>query len=177
MEKTEVLKMLTVIQAEYPQSFSKLDDRQMQLKFSLWEKEFEADDSNLVWAALRTLMRSARQFAPSSGEIRSKMAELTAPTEMNEQQAWALVAKACSNGLYGYKKEFEQLPIDVQDAVGRPEQLKEWAMMEAETLQSVVASNFMRSYRAGVSRRKEIEKLPSDVRDVLSGISQRMMIG
>lgn len=167
--------MLTLIQAEYPQSFSKLDDRQMQLKISLWEKEFALDDSNLVWAAVRTLLRSARQFAPSSGEIRAKMCELTAPKELNEQQAWSLVSKACTNGLYGYKAEFEKLPPEVQEAVGRPEQLKEWAAMEVDTVQSVVASNFMRTYRTGMARKKEMEKLPIEVREMLTGISMQMI--
>ena len=169
--------MLTLIQAEYPQSFTRMDDRQMALKLELWSKEFQNDDSMLVYAAVRTLMGTAREYAPNYGQIREKMRELTVGKSLDEQQAWALVSKACSNGFYGYREEFAKLPPEVQRAVGRAEQLKEWAVMDVDTVQSVVASNFMRSYRAGVEREKELARIPQDVRDMLSGISNKMRIG
>ena len=176
MEKEEVRQLLTLIQAEYPQSFTKLDDRQMALKLEMWAKEFQNDDSMLVYAAARTLMGSAREFAPNSGQIREKMYELTAPQALDEQQAWALVSKACANGYYGYRKEFEKLPPEIQRAVGRAEQLKEWAEMDVETVQSVVASNFMRSYRAGVTRERDMARIPQDVKNLLSGLADRMKL-
>lgn len=176
MNKEEVQKLLTLIQAEYPQSFSKLDDRQMALKLELWTKEFQNDDSVLVYAAARTLMRSGREFAPNCGQIREKMCDLMRGQEMDEQQAWSLVSKACSNGLYGYREEFEKLPPDIRRAVGRPEQLKEWAEMDVEVVQSVVASNFMRSYRTGVVREKEMARIPEDVRKIIGGLSDKLSL-
>ncbi len=177
MEKVEVQTLLTLIQAEYPQSFQKLDERQMALKLELWAKEFREDDSMLVFAAARTLMGTAREFAPNSGQIREKMRELTSEkAALDEQQAWALVSKACANGYYGYKKEFAKLPPEVQRAVGRPEQLKEWAVMDVDTVQSVVASNFMRSYRAGVEREKELARIPQEVREMLGQVSEKMRL-
>ena len=176
MEKVEVQTLLTLIQSEYPQSFAKMDERQMALKMEMWSKEFEDDDSKIVFAAARVLMRSAREFAPNSGQIREKINELTQAPSLDEQQAWALVSKACANGFYGYKKEFEKLPPDVQRAVGRPEQLKEWATMDVDTVQSVVASNFMRSYRAGVAREKEMSRIPTEIRSMLGGMSEKMRL-
>ena len=172
MDREDVKKLLTLLQAEYPHSFSQLDDRQMALKVELWSKEFELDESKMVYTATRLLMREGREFAPTSGQIREKMQSLVEPDYLDEQQAWSLVSKACSNGLYGYEKEYRKLPPDVQRAVGRPEQLRDWAAMDAETVQSVVASNFMRSYRAGVARQKEIARLPEEVRTMIAGISE-----
>lgn len=172
MDREDVKKLLTLLQAEYPHSFSQLDDRQMTLKVELWSKEFELDESKMVYTATRLLMREGREFAPTSGQIREKMQSLVEPDYLDEQQAWSLVSRACSNGLYGYEKEYRKLPPDVQRAVGRPEQLREWAAMDAETVQSVVASNFMRSYRAGVARQKEIARLPEEVRMMIAGISE-----
>lgn len=176
MEYEEVRKLLTLIQAEYPQSFSKLDERQMALKLEMWSKEFKDDNAMLVYSAARTLMGTAREFAPNSGQIREKMRELTSEKTLDEQQAWALVSKACANGYYGYKKEFAKLPPEVQRAVGRPEQLKEWAVMDVDTVQSVVASNFMRSYRAGVEREKEMARIPQEVREMLGQVSEKMRL-
>lgn len=176
MKKTEVVQLLSLIEAEYPQSFRGLSEEQRNLKIGLWEKEFENDESIVVYSAVRTLMRSGREFAPTSGQIREKMTEFLELDKLDEQQAWALVAKACSNGLYGYKTEFKKLPPEVQAAVGTAEQLKEWAAVDADTLQTVVASNFMRSYRTSLARAKELARIPVEVRTMISGISEKMRL-
>ena len=176
MERRDVLKLLTLLEAEYPQSFKTLSDEQRALKMELWEKEFAADDVNIVFAAVRTLMRSGREFAPTSGQIREKMTEFMEMDKLDEQQAWALVAKACANGFYGYKSEFEKLPMEVQRAVGRAEQLKEWSTVDVDTFQTVVASNFMRSYRTTLAREKELARIPAEVRTMITGISEKMRL-
>ena len=45
-------------------------------------------------------------------------------------------------------------------------------MMDLSTIQSVVASNFQRSYRAKETRRRELEALPSDVRLMIDSIAE-----
>lgn len=175
MKKTEVAQLLSLIEAEYPQSFRGLSEEQRNLKLGLWEKEFENDDAMVVYAAVRTLMRSGREFAPTSGQIREKMTEFSEVNTLDEQQAWALVAKACSNGSYGYRTEFEKLPPTVQKAVGRAEQLKDWAAIDVDTLQTVIASNFMRSYRTALVREKEMARIPWEVRAQITGQNVRLL--
>ena len=175
MKKTEVVQLLSLIEAEYPQSFRGLSEEQRNLKLGLWEKEFENDDAVVVYAAARTLMRSGREFAPTSGQIREKMTEFSEVNTLDEQQAWALVAKACSNGSYGYRTEFEKLPPTVQKAVGRAEQLKDWAAIDVDTLQTVIASNFMRSYRTALVREKEMARIPWEVRAQITGQNVRLL--
>jgi len=143
----------------------------------LWEREFSADNPNLVYAAIRTYMRTPERFAPSIGQVREIMNGLTAGEELPEQTAWAMVSAACRNGLYGYKTEFEKLPPDVQAAVGAPEQLKAWAMMDADTVESVVASNFMRNFKANKAREKARAALPPEMRNLVAGVSGQMKLG
>ncbi len=176
MTEEETARIMTLLQAEYPGSFSRLDDRQMALKLELWIREFERDEYNLVYAAVRLLMKENREFAPNIGQIRDKMDLLLAPDELDETQAWALVAKACTNGLYGAQKEFDKLPPDVQRVVGSPEQLKAWAGMDAETVQSVVASNFRRSYRVRKARERELAMIPADVREMIQGAANSLRL-
>lgn len=171
-----IKKLLTLLQSEYPSSFTGMDARTMRLKTELWEREFAKDDINLVYAAIRAYMESPERFAPSIGQVREKMRLLTQKESLSEQAAWALVSRACRNGLYGYQKEFDKLPAEVQRAVGVPEQLRAWAAMDADTLESVVASNFMRSYRAQTAKDKEIAMLPQEVRQMLGGISEGMKL-
>lgn len=167
MTAEDTAKIMTLLQAEYPGSFSKLDERQMGLKLELWIREFEQDDFSLVYAAVRLLMKENREFAPNIGQIRDKMALLLAPDELDETQAWALVFKACSGSPKGYQYLFDNLPSEVQRSVGSATQLREWGQMDTNTLQSVVASNFMRGFRARKAREKEIAMIPADVREMI----------
>ena len=167
-------KILTLIQSEYPNSFSNMDARTMALKKQLWTSEFQNEDLNLVYAAVRLLMKENREFAPNIGQIREKMRLLTEPEELTEAQAWAMVSRACANGLYGYQTEFDKLPPEVQQAIGAPEQLKEWAAMDTGTVQSVVASNFRKSFRVQQERKKQLDMLPPEIRRTLGSAAAGM---
>lgn len=177
MTSEQVDKLLTLLQAEYPHSFSGMDDRMLALKRNLWIKEFEADDNQVVLTAARIYMKTGGAFAPTIGQLREKMSMLTATApELSEQTAWAMVAKACQNGLYGYQKEYEKLPPEVQRAVGAPEQLKAWAAMDVETVESVVASNFMRNYRTQQARERELAMIPPEIRERLGSVMDSMKL-
>lgn len=134
----------------------------------LWQEMFADDPYDLVAAAVKALIATKVEgYPPTIGAVKEQIVKLTMTTGITEQQAWALVSKACENGYYNYQKEFDKLPPEVQRAVGRPEQLKEWSTMSADTVQSVVASNFMRSFRASQTRQKELAMIPEDVRSIL----------
>ena len=178
MTNDDTAKLLTLIQAEYPHSFSGLSAEQMALKLELWQKEFRNDPLDLVYTAVRMIFESGNAFAPNIGDIRKKMQMVIAKPERTEQEAWALVSKATRNSAYNSEKEFAKLPPEVQEAVGTPEQLKAWAEMDAETVNSVVASNFMRNFRVEKQREKERSLLPPSVLETISLVSGNMkMIG
>ena len=67
---------------------------------------------------------------------------------MTDWEAWALVAKAIRNGIYGSREEFEALPESVRRVVGTPARLREWAVMDSDRVHSAVARDFRRAYRA-----------------------------
>lgn len=168
MTKEQTLKLLSLFEAEYPNSFSKLDEQGRTLKKELWFSEFANDPFESVYAAFRMYMETGAEFAPNIGQIRKRMRMQQEQDELSEGEAWAMVSKACANGSYGYMKEFGKLPPIVQKAVGRAEQLKEWAAMDETTVQSVVASNFMKSFRAARERQKEIESYPPALTDMIN---------
>lgn len=170
-------KLLTLIQAEYPHSFRGMDERMMQLKRELWEREFADADINLVYAAVRIYMKRAESYAPGIGQIREILQSFLSDGELSETEAWALVSRAASNGYYHYEEEFQKLPPPVQRAVGRAEQLHKWALMDTETFESVVASNFMRSFRAIQKREKENTLLPENLRGRLQSEGMKQLEG
>ena len=172
MNRKDTKGILALLQTEYPASFVRLDDQQMQAKVNLWAELFADDPPLVVAAAVKAIIAGdSREFAPSIGEIKNKMHDLTAPAVLSETEAWALVSKAVRNGIYGYEEEFAKLPPTVQAAVGRAEQLKEWAVMDEDTVQSVVASNFMRGYKVTQKRERETAMIPESVKALLDGVT------
>lgn len=171
--------ILTLLQSEYPHSFASMDSRTMALKRDLWKAEFRNDDINLVYAAVRLYMKRPEEYAPSIGQVRENMNFLLKSTghELSDQDAWVLVSKACANGLHHAREEFEKLPPEVQKAVGSPEQLKAWARMDEETVQSVVSSNFKKTFRVTQERAKTEALIPQEVKAFVAGIAERMKIG
>ena len=174
MTKQEVSQILTLIHSEFPNSFSKLDKRQMQAKYELWCLEFADDPFQSVFTAFRMYLESGEEFAPNIGQLRKKMRMQVEQDEMSENEAWALVSKACRNGSYGYMKEYAKLPPLVQKAVGTADQIRQWAGMDEETVESVIAAGFKRSYRVAKERQKEIDSYSPALKEVLSRIQLGM---
>lgn len=79
---------------------------------------------------------------------------------------WELVTNALRNSSYGSVEEFAKLPPDVQRAVGSPNMLRTWAAMNFSELQTVVASNFKRDYRAIIAQKKDFAKIPESVKQI-----------
>lgn len=178
MTRTEIIRVLSLLKSAFPHSYKDATKQDVDLMVQLWERQFSGNSAEEVTAAVDALISSRTTgYSPTIGEIKEQMQKLRKPNELDELSAWALVSKACRNGLYGYKEEFAKLPPEVQAAVGAPEQLRAWAMMDTDAVESVVASNFQRNYRTTQARNKELEKLPENVRSMLSGVADHLMIG
>ena len=179
MNKRETSLVLTVLRAAYPSSFKDIDSLDIDAMINLWQMMFEDESYGDVCAAVNALISTRTVgYSPTIGEVKEKLYSLRTVGELSEQDAWALVSKACQNGLYGYRTEFEKLPPAVQRAVGSPEQLRAWAEMDVETVESVVSSNFKRAYRTQATRDKEFSMLPESVRTVVAQLADGLkMIG
>ena len=168
MTKQEVSQILTIIQTEYPNSFAKLDKRQMSTKFEFWCGELADDDFKAVFTALRQYINSGAEFAPNVGQLRAKMLMQKKENDITDMDALSMVSKACRNGSYGYKKEFEKLPPVVQKAVGRAEQLRDWARLDENDFQTIAGSQFLRNFRAVKERQKELDSYPQSLKNVIN---------
>ena len=165
--------IMDVLNVFYPAFYAKQTDDDKYKASVLWASLFEPYPVELVLAAVKGFIGTdTKGFPPVPGQIMEKIRTQTAPEEMTALEAWGLVAKATRNGYYGYLKEYDKLQPLVQKAVGRPEQLREWAQMDTNTLNSVVASNFQRAYRQHVQRQEEYQKLPGDVRAVVDALAE-----
>lgn len=175
MTRDETIMILSTLKAAYPHAYKGMSRRDGEALVNLWERQFAGEDPQAVAAAVDALISTRTAgYSITPGEVKEQLQKLRTVNQLSEADAWAMVSKACSNGIYGYREEFAKLPPEVQKAVGRPEQLREWAMMDTEAVQSVVASNFMRSYRTAQQREKEKAMLPQNVQEMLAGVADGM---
>lgn len=177
MDRAETIKVLTVLRAAYPQFYAKQTAGDLQNIVALWTDMFEDESYQLVAAATKALIKTRdSSFPPSIGEISAKVRQISAQEKMTEAEAWALVVAAIRNGTYGAEKEFNALPPVLQRLVGSPRQLKEWAAMDADAVNSVVASNFQRSYKVRAKNEREYAALPSSIKEYMAAIADGMRI-
>lgn len=175
MTKQETANIMAVLKAAYPSFYRNMSDVDVVASVNLWQRLFVDEPYDLVSAAVLALIKTrAETYPPAPGEVTEKIQRLKNPGEITEAEAWSLVSKAIRNGIYGSKEEFAKLPPDVQQAVGSHEQLKEWAIMDSEEVQTVVASNFQRSFRKRQKTNREMEALPSTIKDFVKAFAARM---
>lgn len=139
-----------------------------------WAEYFGAFRYEDVLAALRAYVVTDRSgFAPSPGQLIGMLDMRNQGKDLNEMEAWALVSNALRNGTYGAEQEFAKLPGPVQKAVGSPSNLRNWAQTDMESVENVIQSNFMRSYRTVLKREQDLRKMPENVRELLVGVTER----
>jgi hypothetical protein len=171
MTRDEVIQLLAVIKATYPR----------------WAGGLKADDARnmvIIWSDLlgefdgQTAMKAARavildsEFPPSIAEIVRKIRLLEGVSSpATGMEAWGLVRKAIKNGNYRAKEEFDKLPLDVQNAIGTHYAIKEWSAMTLSDLETVIQSQFIKSFNAKMATKLEIERLPLKDRQLLEGKS------
>lgn len=175
MNKTDTLAILGVLKAAYPNFYKDMRRSEADGIVSLWSEMFKDEPVELVAMAVKAHIATDKKgFPPHIGAIKDSIVKIQQPEEMTELEAWGLVQKALRNGYYGAKDEFDKLPPVVQRLVGSPNQLREWAQMDAETISSVVASNFQRSYKVRVAKEREFLALPSAVQQTMAQITAGM---
>lgn len=169
MTRDDVIKIMSVLRGAYPHFYRDISKQEAYDTINLWTDMFSNDDASIVAAAVKSLIDGDdKGFPPTIGQVKAKMRLLVGSDELTEAEAWNLVSKAVKNGLYGAVEEFEKLPPAVKRIVGSPSQLRDWASMDSDTLHSVVASNFQRSYKVVATREKEIAALPEDVKKLIN---------
>lgn len=176
LEETGII--MDILTTAYPKFYSGKDAPDPVKTLTLWAEMFADDPPRLVAAAVKSLISADEKgFPPHIGAVKAKMRQITVPEQDTEAEAWGKVLKAISRGIYSSKENFERLPPEIQRIVGSPNQLREWAMMDSDTVQSVVASNFQRSYRAKMKQKAEFDALPNDVKQLVQSVSLKLKSG
>ena len=174
MTREDTIKILSVLRGAYPAFYRDITKQEAESTIALWESMFDEEPYELVAAAVKAFISGdGKGFPPAIGQIKERIRQITQPEEMTEQEAWSLVSKALRNSTYGSEEEFKKLPPEVQAVVHDPSQLKQWAMSPADEVETVIASNFMRSFRVKQKATKEYLALPTEVKRLMISAGYR----
>lgn len=174
MTRAETIQILSVLKSAYPAFYRDITKQDAEKAIELWSVMFEEEPAGLVGAAVKAFISGdSKGFPPAIGQIKERIRQITQPEEMTEQEAWGYVSKALRNSTYGSVEEFAKLPPEVKAVVHDPGQLRQWAMAEADEVETVIASNFMRSFRAKQKATKEYMALPTEVKRLMISAGYR----
>lgn len=177
MNQTETLKIMAVLRGAYPAFYRDMSRKEAESVVALWAEMFAEDDVAVVAAAVKALIATDdKGFPPHIGAVKAKVRQITQPSGMTPQEAWNLVAKAIRNSAYESREEYEKLPKEIQRLVGSPNQLRDWALMDSDTVHSVVASNFQRSFSIRQKADNDFKALPRDVQAMIGSVAERMAL-
>lgn len=173
MTREETKAILAVLKAGYPNFYKDLRKEDAEQIVNLWATMFADDSAQTVTEAVKALMCTLK-YPPTIADVKEKISLITQPEQLTEMEAWNQVRKAIS--YYNATENFQALPPILQKVVGGASQLRDWAVMDSETVNSVVQSNFMRSYKVRAAQAKEQSMLPESTRALISGLAERMAL-
>lgn len=164
MTRDETVKIIRIMCDYYPN----YKPNNLSETVDVWNMMLEAYRYNQVSIALKAYATSDTSgFAPSIGQLIGKIQTISQPQELDGMAAWGLVSKALRNGTYGAVEEFNKLPPLVRQAVGMPDNLKNWATSDYQTIETVIQSNFLRTYETVVKRANEINRMPDNIKSLI----------
>ena len=125
---------------------------------TVWNEALSEYPLELVKLAVNHIITTSK-FEPKIADVVERINKITKKPELTEVEAWGYIKCALTNSLYHAEEEWMALPPTVKSAV-TPALLKDWAMLPFEEVDTVVQSNFMRSYKAKVKVKSEMAGLP-----------------
>lgn len=170
MTMDETIGLLGIMKIAYPNFYKNLSSAEAEQTALLWNQMFENDNAKLVTESVKALVCTLK-YPPTIADVKEKMRLITKPPGLTEMEAWNQVKVAIK--YYTASEEFDKLPKLLKKLVGSAGQLREWAHMKPEHVETVVKSNFMRSYTARVKADEQLESLPESTKELINSLGDK----
>lgn len=175
MTKIETAKILAILRGTFPKVYQSMSQQEQADMLEIWYEMFMNDDYRLVSLAVKELL-GTHEFPPTIATIKNKMYDMTHIEELSNTDLWDALLKAIRNGYYGYQEEYDKLPKEVQQYLKSPYQLRELAGMNSSDIHSVVKGQFLKQIEIIRNRKKEIEKMLPETRELLINQKNNMLL-
>ena len=176
MTEAETAKIILMLREYYPRD---IESTTIRAKVKAWHIVLQDYSFEVAQAAVVSFVANDRKgFMPTPGQLREQIQTLTAKNELTAQEAWKLVSRAVAKAdLMDPSEQFLQLPAEVQQAVGSANMLREWGLVEQSTFNTVIYSNFLRTFEICRRRRKAWEAIPQSIQVAIKGVSDKLALG
>lgn len=162
MTRDEVKKIIMVITASFPN----WKPNDISFTVDTWHMMLSDYSYAEIARSLKVYITTDRSgFAPSIGQLISNVGMVEKLTEINELEAWDMVSKALRDSTYHAEERFAALPELVQKCVGSPSQLRSWGQTDLKSVETVIQSNFLRTFREMKDRQRTINALPVEMKE------------
>lgn len=170
MTREECSQMLTLLRTAYPGFYRHMKAEEGVRTLDLWAEMFAEDDCTITRLALRDLIATHSGFPPDIAAVKERIRAMEAAVrgEPSDEDLWRLLVKASSNGIYGAEEEFRKLPPVLQRYCGSPAALRDMALIETETLNTVTHGQFLKQIRTARERQEFHARLPASVQAAIS---------
>lgn len=174
MTRDETKELLMMIRALFPNFNVKPEE--MTPTINAWSLMLGEFPFERVKAALQVYVRTnSSGFAPSVSQLMGSLYEPEKNNQLSEGEAWALVKKAIQDGNYHAEERFNELPETIQRAVGGAGMIRQWAQTDSDEVNTVVMSNFQRSYKAILSKQEFNAKVPEQISGRLTDSGRKLI--
>lgn len=172
MSRDETIQVLALLRASYPAFYSKFGKAELEGIVNLWSEMFAHDDINIVKYALKELIATHSGYPPDIAALKTKMREVcsAATDEPTDEELWFILKKAVSNGNYGSQREFDKLPPVLQRYCGSPATLREFALIDSDTFNTVNHGQFLKQIKIIKEREEHSAKMPQEVRMLIQSV-------
>lgn len=165
MKKTEIVKLLAVINAAFPNM------QITEAMVDLWHELLSDIDFNLAKAAVKKILLES-PYPPTIAEIRKQAAEIMMPEEnkIDPAEAWGEVERAIR--YYGSYMEEEAL-ASMSPAVAKVVKYIGWREICLSEEPEVVRGQFLKMYQQVQERERKEALLPLDLKNEIQQIAQQ----
>ena len=172
MNRQETTQIITLLAGNYI-NISEKTKEQKQLMINTWQECLGDLDYNLVLHAVKkTIIESP--YPPTIHEVRKNAIEFVNPaTQKTGIEAWNEAIKMISNGLYMTEEQFNNYSPEVKRFFGSVNQVRQLAMVDMETINTVTKGQFLKQYDILVQRDREEKLLPAPMKEVIEGLANK----
>lgn len=143
-----------------------------------WHWALEEYPAPAVKAALQIYVKTNNTgFAPSVSQIINGIYKPMEQDTLSEGEAWSMVKKAIQDGGYHAEERFNELPAVIQKAVGSANMIHQWSQTDSDTVNTVIMSNFQRTYKQVVQREQENVRIAPIMSELIGAVEQKMIGG
>lgn len=175
MTKAETAQILALLHAAYPAFYSKIGKSEIDGIVNLWAEMFAEDDFRVVKYALKHLIAEHTGYPPDIAALKGKIKEIVsaATGKLTHEELWHKLKAAAKNGHYGAEQEFAKLPPVLQRYLGSPSTLRQYAMVDEATFNTVNHGQFLKQIKIIEEREEFAESMPDDVKYLISSMTKK----